>query len=300
MTERRIAPRLAAPVAAAAVAAALAACGSGGSTVSARLVSDAVTATSGSTGFRMSLSGSVGVLGSRFPLSGSGVIDPRSRRGAISVDMSSVAALAGGQLGTLPKGPIRVDEIFLGPVAYMRAPFYSRFLPKGKSWLKLDLRSFGRALGVDLNQLSQFGGGDPRQALDQLRAVSGDVKKLGSEPVRGVQTTHYRATIDLRRYAKLVPPAQRAQAQAGLKRLTQLSGSSGFPEEIWIDNHKLVRRIRIAYSFKPRSVPGGQKVSFNQTLELYDFGAPADVAPPPANETVDITQLLSQLGAGRR
>ena len=96
---RRIALRLAAPAAAVVVAAALAACGSGGSTVSARLVSDAVTATSGSTGFRMSLSGSVGVLGSRFPLSGSGVIDPRGRRGAISVDMSSVAALAGGQSG---------------------------------------------------------------------------------------------------------------------------------------------------------------------------------------------------------
>jgi hypothetical protein len=283
-----------AAAAATAVVVVPAGCGSGPPTVSSRVVSDAVAATSGSTGFRISLNGSVDVLGRHLPLSGSGVIDPRVRRGAISIDLSSFAALGAG----LPGGA-RVQEILAGPVVYMRAPFLGRLLPKGKTWLKLDVRALGQKLGINLNQLSQFGGGDPRQALDQLRAVSGDVKKLGKDTVRGVQTTHYRATIDLRRYVRLVPPAQRAQAEASVKRLIQLSGTSGFPEEIWIDSHRLVRRIRLTYSFKPRNVPGNQKVSFDENLELFDFGASADVAPPPASQTVDLTQLATQFRNGQ-
>ena len=43
----------------------------------------------------------------------------------------------------------------------------------------------------------------------------------------------------------------------------------------------------------------GQKVSFDETLDLYDFGVRESIAAPPASQTVDFTSLLSQLSQGR-
>src|SRR5205807_9035312 len=183
--------------------------------------------------------------------------------------MSSLSALLGGRLGQNTQGALKIDEVFAGHVIYMKAPFYARFLPKGKSWLRLDVAQLGKRLGINVDQLSQFSGGDPRQTVDQLRAVSGDVKKLGSDTIRGVKTTHYRATVDLRRYPKLVPAAQRATAEQGVKRLIDLTGTSSFPEDIWIDGQKRVRRIRLAYDFKPKGQPSSHKLSFDETVDIF-------------------------------
>jgi hypothetical protein len=296
--------RLVAAVAASAALAAclaLAACGSSNSTVSTRLVSEAVSTTSSSGAFRIAIGGSFRIpqLNRPIPLNGSGVVDPRTRSGKVTVDLSSLSGLLGGQLGQTSGGALKIDEVFANHVIYMKAPFYARFLPKGKSWLRLDIQQFGRKLGIDVSQLTQFSGGDPRQTLDQLRAVSGGVKKIGSETVRGVPTTHYRANVDLKRYPKLLPAAQRATAEQSVKRLTQLTHISTIPEDLWIDAQKRVRRIRLNYSFEPANAPKGQKLTFDETLDLYDFGVREPIAVPPANQTVDFTTLISQLSQGR-
>lgn len=279
----------------------LAACGSSQDTVSSKLVSQAVTTTSNGGTFKIAITGSFRIpqLGRPIPLNGTGVVDPKTRSGRVSVDMSALSSMFGGSLGQSTSGPLRVDEVFANHVIYMKAPFYSRFLPKGKTWLRLDLAQFGKKLGIDLSQLSQFSGGDPRQTLDQLRAVSGDVKKVGTATVRGVPTTHYQAKVDLRRYPNLVPAAQRAAAQQGVKRLIDLTGTSSFPEDIWIDAQKRVRRIALAYSFRPKGQSSKQKLTFNETVDIYDFGATDKVTIPPASQTLDFTQLISQLSQGR-
>ena len=284
-----------------AAATALAACGSSSDTVSSRLVSQAVSTTSNGGTFRIAISGSFRIpqLGKPIPLNGTGVVDPKTRSGRVSVDMSALSSMFGGSLGRGTAGMLRVDEVFANKVIYMKAPFYSRFLPKGKTWLRLDLAKFGKTLGINLSQLSQFSGGDPRQTLDQLRAVSGEVKKLGSATVRGVPTTHYRGNVDLRRYPNLVPASQRATAQQGVQRLIQLTGASTFPEDIWIDGQGRVRRIALSYAFRPKGQPTTQKLTFNENVDIYDFGVNERIAIPKASETLDFTQLISQLSRGR-
>lgn len=275
----------------------LGACGGGSETVSTKLVSQAVNTTSSGTPFRISIGGSFRIpqLSKPIPLNGTGVVDPKTKKGKVSVDMSALSSMLGGQLGQTGKGALRIDEVFASRVIYMKSPFYARFLPKGKTWLRLDLAAFGKKLGINLDQLSQFSGGDPRQTLDQLRAVSGDVKKLGSATVRGAQTTHYRAKVDLNRYPKLVPPAQRSAAEQGVKRLIQLTGTSSFPVDIWIDAQKRVRRIQLAYSFRPKGQATSQKLTFNETVDIYDFGVAEKIAVPPPSQTIDFTQLVTRL-----
>ncbi len=279
----------------------LAACGGGSDTVSTKLVSQAVNTTSAGTPFRIAIGGSFRIpqLSKPIPLNGTGVVDPKTKMGKVTVDMSALSSMLGGQLGQTGKGALRIDEVFANRVIYMRSPFYARFLPKGKTWLRLDLAAFGKKLGINLDQLSQFSGGDPRQTLDQLRAVSGDVKKLGTATIRGAQTTHYRAKVDLNRYPKLVPAAQRSSAEQSVKRLIALTGTSSFPVDIWIDPQKRVRRIQLAYSFRPKGQATSQKLTFNETVDIYDFGVAEKVAIPPAGQTIDFTQLVARLAQQR-
>jgi hypothetical protein len=151
--------------------------------------------------------------------------------------------------------------------------------------MNLDLRKSSQQLGIDPSQMST----DPTKALDQLRAVSGRVERVGRESVRGVSTTHYRANADLRRYPNLVPPDRRDEARKGVERLIELTGTESFPEDVWIDSRKHIRRFAFAFRMRVPTLPGDRKMSMKMQEELYDFGAPVRVDVPPADQVVDAT-----------
>jgi hypothetical protein len=85
------------------------------------------------------------------------------------------------------------------------------------------------------------------------------VDKLGSEEIRGVTTTHYRAHLD--------------KTKAGLGILKDEPGVV----DAWIDDQGLPRRIRVPF--------GGENEAAG-VFDLFDFGVPVDVEAPPANEIV--------------
>lgn len=187
--------------------------------------------------------------------------------------------------------------IFDGFVFYMSFPALSQVLEGDKEWIKFDLEELGKAQGIDLSQFTQFGQADPSQALQYLRAVSGEVKDEGSEEVRGVSTTHYAARVDLRKFPDVLPEDQREAAKKAVDSLIdQLGGRSELPMEVWIDDQGLIRRQRFDFSFEPQ---GAAKFSFRYDIELYDFGVEVDVEPPPAENTADFTELLSQGAASQ-
>ncbi|MDQ3934878.1 MAG: hypothetical protein M3340_09655 [Actinomycetota bacterium] len=258
----------------------------GDDTVPLSTVAKAAEATSGAGGFKLTIDGRLEVaqLGRELPLKGSGELDPKTKRGRLKFD---AAAALGGGAG-------QIEQIFAGDVIYMRTPAFAQQLGAKKPWIKLNLRQAGQALGVDAGQLSQLGGNDPRQMLDQIRSVSGEVEKLGSERVRGEDTTHYKAEVDLRKYPDRLPEAQREQARVAVERLVDMTGSSTYPMELWIDDDDLVRRVKVAYELNP---PGQQQTSsFSMTMEFFDFGTPIDVTPPPAKDVQDLAELAERLG----
>ena len=151
------------------------------------------------------------------------------------------------------------------------------------------------SLGVSLSQLSQFNN-DPRQMLDQLQGIAGEVEKIGEEKVRGVDTTHYEASVDLHKYPDRLPPEQREAARQSVERLIDLTGRSSYPIEVWIDDDKLLRRMKLGYSIK---IPGqAEEASFSMRMEFFDFGTPVSVEPPPEDEVTDISELAKQFGGG--
>jgi hypothetical protein len=168
----------------------------------------------------------------------------------------------------------------------MRIPFLNASLPGVKPWLKLDLDRSARSSGLDFSGFLQLGrGGDPTQTLRYLRAA-GDVKRVGTETVRGVETTHYHATIDLEKVPSTVRPADRARTRRAVRRLEQVTGLRSLPVDVWADAQDRVRRLRIDEALNL----GTGTAEMTVDSQLYDFGVPVEVTLPPASDVTDLTK----------
>ena len=257
----------------------------GKDTVPVSTVANAAEATNGAGGFKLTIDGRYQVpgQGQALPMKGSGALDPQRRRGRLVFESA-------GPLG----GAGNIEQLFEGDVMYVRTPPAAKQFGVKKPWMRVDVKQAGQALGIDPARLGQLGSNDPRQMLDQIRSVGGEVEKLGSEKVRGAETTKYRAEVDIRRYPDRLPPAQREQARVAVEKLVEQTGSDTYPMTLWIDDDELVRRVRIEYEFE---IPGQEeKADFSMTMEFFDFGAPVDVTPPPAKDVQDLGELAATLG----
>jgi hypothetical protein len=117
------------------------------------------------------------------------------------------------------------------------------------------------------------------------------VEKVGTEDVQGVETTHYRATVELSRLPEQVKPSERAAARRAVKRLIKLTGKDTQETEVWIDDRDYVRRTQLEFSMKG---PDGEQVNSDITLEYRDFGKRVSIEVPADSESVDATDLATR------
>jgi len=177
----------------------------------------------------------------------------------------------------------KIDTVITGTVLYMRSPAFQQ-LTGGKQWVKLDLGKIAAQRGIDIGSLLNTIP-TPTSALAYLGGSAGKVDKVGTEKVQGVDTTHYRVTVDLARAASRA----KGTAKQSLKRLMQTSGVKKVPEDVWIDDKGYVRKV----VYDTAGGGGGQKARV--TMVLHDFGAHVPIQPPPKDSVVDI---MSRIGAG--
>jgi hypothetical protein len=217
-------------------------------------------------------------------MGGDGAIDIRHQRSRFTLGITSAPGGAAGALGDALSTEVISDHFDV----YTRSPQLSPLLGDGKRWLKVDVAEISKAAGIDLSAMARPNQ-DPSQSLQQLKAVSGDVEKVGEEAVRGVSTTHYRATIDFDKYPDLVPAEDRAAARASMRQLIKLTGSHTAPVEVWVGEDDLVRRFKQKLSL---AIPGAPS-AIEQQIELYDFGAKVDIDVPDADEIADMSDLAA-------
>ena len=123
-----------------------------------------------------------------------------------------------------------------------------------------------------------------------LGGVSGGVKDEGREQVRGVEATHYSATVDLRRSVEQLPESQREAAGRGIDRVIAVTGQEKLPFDVWIDDDDRVRRFEMDQTMKP----GGVELKMHMTLEYVRFGVPVEIDLPADDEVFDATDLALQ------
>ena len=221
----------------------------------------------------------------RMSTSGSGVMDTHGQTSHLTLKVTSAPDVI---VGAFDKSDLSTQVITDHFTVYVHSPQLSQLLGAGRRWVKIDAAEVSRSAGIDVSALTRSGQ-DPTQAVRQLEAVGADVETIGRERVRGVSTTHYRATVDLRRYADLVPPADRAAVRASIDRLVEQIGTSTVPVDVWIGKDALVRRLKQTLSL---AVPGG-RTAIEQRFEFYDFGTDVDIALPAAGEVTDVTELAA-------
>ena len=226
-----------------------------------------------------------------------GGFDKPADRARFAFDLSSLVELFKG-LGQSFGGKVtgdmgdpadwKLDAIKDGDLVYLHFPLIADQLPAGKTWVKGDVKDLS---GADAGQLSQFGsfaGTDPRDVFGMLEAVSGSIESVGTDEIRGVETSHYRATIDVSKLEQLVPAEQR-QSLGGIDQAAAQAGLTGIPIEIWIDGDQQVRKLTFEIDAKQPGTSQHVKASFD--VELYDYGKPLEITLPPADQVVDAKTL---------
>jgi hypothetical protein len=195
----------------------------------------------------------------------------------------------------------------IGSTIYLHLPAsLAKQVPGGKAWISVDLNKISQAkFGASLSSLTQTSQANPAQMLSYLQAVSqSGVHKAGTATLRGVQTTQYDATVDLNKLAaKQTTPA----AQQAMTKLAAQLGTSGYPMKIWIGQDGFVHQMQFSINEDPTAAttpapgsapPAGAAarptaIALTATIQLYDYGTPVTVTAPPAGQTTDLTNTVT-------
>jgi hypothetical protein len=225
-----------------------------------------------------------------------------SRAGSVKIDFEIAGkAVNGGGRGVFDTGPTgsgrlamtvessngqtsTIDTLIDGAVLYLRSPVFQQVIPAGKEWVRVDLATLAKQNGVDLGSLVDSNP-TPNGALAYLRGSTGGVQDLGKEKVKGVETTHYRTTIELEQAAKRA----KGSTRQSIRRVIDVAGVKTLPMDAWVGDDGYVRKV----GYRQHS---GRNQSAKITMELYDFGSPVTVTAPPAATVIDFQKLLGPQG----
>ncbi len=237
----------------------------------------------------MAMDESLGAEG-HLTMTGAGSFSTAQRAGEMSLAMKVPGT-------SLPVGNLKMKMILLGDQFYMQLPSsLSAVVPGGKTWMAMSFRDLGNAsklpgLGSLLNSEGSFS--DPGQYLNYLRATAANgIQDLGTETVDGVQTTHYRAQIDLAHLTSAVPASERAAAAKLVAEVEHKVHLGMFPMDAWIDSSNRVRRIEFDESMSTPVSGKTQSVSLTMTENFTSYGPQPVPSAPPADQTMDLATLL--------
>lgn len=233
------------------LAAVLAGCGS----ASGSSLEDAADATAAETSrFEMSyrFTGSVKSAGE---LKAAGLFDYPNERGLMTVSGSFS-----------PWG----DKVTFEEFRLIGRTGYARWTFDGKSyWVKDDDVETTTSDPAEL--LIPFPGSPtkPTDVLTRVLLASDEQKEIGKDEVRGAETSHYRARVDLRKLEQQLPDADRPEGEV------EYTGDERYvPVDLWIDDESRLRRITLT----EQEEEGNSAMTIS--VELYDYGVEFEVQPP--------------------
>jgi hypothetical protein len=241
--------------------------------------------TSGRIEGSMTISGISGVSGD-LTMPFSGEFDNATGDSSFTLDMSGMAAAASTD-ESIPPG---MGDMFgemeirtIGDTSYMRFGLFS-MLGVTTDWVSMPATDAG-------DMASSFGAG-PTNPEDLMKAWGDaawtNVEDLGTESIRGVNTTHYRAVVDV---AGMMQAAD-AQAQSELQSLGTMPDT--LPLDFWLGDDNVIHKMVMQFDGSGDSANGFG--SMTMTWEMYDFGADITIEAPPADQVTDGNDLAGMFG----
>ncbi|MGW5783560.1 hypothetical protein ACWEWK_06170 [Streptomyces sp. NPDC003757] len=201
----------------------------------------------------------------------------------ITSDAVGVIDLAeGDSVMTVTAQDKSIEQRVVEQVLYQKVP--GKKAPGGKSWIKIDLKKVAARQGVSNQQI-----GDPAQTAAYAKAITDkNVEKVGTEKIDGVDTTHYKVSVDVSR----IPGGDQLAKQLG----------PTLPMQVWLDDEGRLRRQQIDMTVKaPASAsaaPDGsgspEQLKMTTVMQYSDFGTEVDAEAPPAGQVADMTDQALQ------
>ncbi|MFS8203966.1 hypothetical protein ACLVWQ_35510 [Streptomyces sp. CWNU-52B] len=153
----------------------------------------------------------------------------------------------------------------------------------GKHWIKYDYDDLAKlAGGSGAYMKDQMQNTTPNQSVKLLLA-SGDVKKVGTEKVRGEDTTHYSGTVEV---ADLADKSSNLSADqlADLKQQLEQAGVTTETIDIWVNDEDLL----VKKAEKGELATG----AMSSTAYYSDYGVRVSVEEPAVGDTADFKDLM--------
>lgn len=161
-------------------------------------------------------------------------------------------------------GAQAMEMILLDQAMYLKSPD----LGTGDKWLKVDLSDPNSLFGM-------IGKATDPEVMFKAMETPKQLELLGTEEVDGVETNHYRITMDPAKYIEAM------EFPAGMADM--------LPEEMvtemWVDGDDLPRKF--SQTLEVPSVSGGKPTSTTSEGTYSDFGTDVEIEAPPADEVTE-------------
>jgi hypothetical protein len=226
----------------------------------------------------------------KFTMEGSAAGQTLSATGAMAFDGAntkfSMTSTAAGETTEMRM----VDKVM-----YIKLPAEEqKQMGTDKSWAKISADGtdpVSQALGASLSQSAEQS--DPSKMLDQIskagRIVSSDQTELNGE-----QVNHYKVELDI---AKAIDQFTGSVPAAARDKLTDMLKGKDIkiPAELWLNKDNLPVQVTMDQGplMQALGAPAGDA---KFTMKYSDWGTQVDVSAPPADQVVDLGELMKKAG----
>ncbi|WP_433474721.1 hypothetical protein ACQPZP_39415 [Spirillospora sp. CA-142024] len=176
------------------------------------------------------------------------------------------------------------QAIFKDNVLYAKVPQLAQFVSGGKPWVRIDVNQVAQKTGFDVQSLvSQVQKVDPAEQTKMFTG-SKDARRVGTETIDGVKTTHYAGTVTVDDALNRLDPQARQKVQ---KWLPKDRGNGKINFDLWTDGDNLPRKL-------VSKATGSQGENGTVTVLYSDYGKSFGVNPPPSDQVgqLSLGQLL--------
>jgi hypothetical protein len=159
---------------------------------------------------------------------------------------------------------------------YVSIPEAEQASMKGKKWFKMDLTALGQGSDDIAKRLDDM---DPVKSVRTL-LEDGEVTVVGEETINGVKTVHYTSTGPVETYLERLD----AELRDSVRDEFAAGGVTEVVTDVWVDEQYQPRRIQLVMG-----------TMSDVTIDYTDYGKPVSIDAPPADETLDFAEIMSEL-----
>lgn len=154
---------------------------------------------------------------------------------------------------------------------------------QGKHWIEYDYDKLAEKAGASGAFIKdQMQNNNPARSV-QLLLATGKVKKVGTEEVRGQQTTHYRGTVNVSELARMQSKDLSESELQDLQKQLEQAGMETETIDLWIDGDDLL--------VKKQESAESSNGDYDSTVFYADYGTEVTVEAPPSSDTVDFESV---------